>query len=85
MENEIKLAADQIAVRFLVSQLYTHKFFADPEARLLMPDALRAMAKRDAEDAKQTGGIEARLLGEVHKKVDEFFTEVETNLQKIGM
>lgn len=85
MENEIKIAADQVALRLLVSQLYMHKFFEDSGARDALPELVRRVTRQDADEAIQRGGMEAALLAQVHRSVDSFFTEVETNLIRAGL
>lgn len=80
MENELKIAADQIAQRFLISQLYMHKFATDPEAREFMPVALLTLTQRDVEKAAQQGGIESKLMEQVHLSVSEFLQDVEARL-----
>lgn len=83
MENELKIAADQIALRFLVTQLYMHKFATDPQAREFMPSALMTLTQRDAELTAQQGGIEARLMEQVHLSVGDFLQDVEARLEEM--
>lgn len=85
MENEVKIAADQIAQRFLIAQLYMHKFATDPQAREFMPAALLTLTQRDVELAAQQGGVEAKLMEQVHLSVADFLQDVETRLGEMNL
>lgn len=84
MENEIRIAADQIALRFLVTQLYAHKFFSDSQARTLLPEVILTTTKRDADLAAGQDDISAALMSQVHLSVERFFADVEMRLHKMG-
>jgi hypothetical protein len=82
MENDINVAAAQVATRFLVTQLYVHQFLMDPAARKHLPPALIGLAAADAE-ATTGNPLADRLLHGVHQEVQAFFADVENRLQSI--
>lgn len=84
MENQIRIAADQIALRLLVTNLYTQKFFDEPRARVMLPDAILAGTKRDANDAAQKDDMTAAVMSQVHLSVERFFMDVEVRLRDMG-
>ena len=84
MENEIRIAADQIALRLLVTQLYTQKFFDDPRARVMLPEAVLTATKQDAEVAALKDEITSKVMTQVHLSVERFFVDVEDRLSSVG-
>ena len=82
MDHNKKIAAQAIAQRFLLKQLYMEKFFHDQQARDLMPRALTAITLYDAQRSKTVDAADiAELLQLVHEEVEQFFTDVEASLQ----
>lgn len=84
MENEIRIAADEIALRLLVIQLYTQKFFDEPRARVMLPEAILTATKRDAEEAALKDVITSKVMTQVHLSVERFFVDEEDRLSSVG-
>lgn len=84
MENQIRIAADQIALRLLVTNLYTQKFFDEPRARVMLPEAILTTTKRDADNAASKDDMAAAVFAQVHLSVEQFFIDVEVRLLDMG-
>lgn len=85
MDNLKKIYAAQAVQRHLLLQLYMEKFWNDPQARTLMPNAVLTPLANGAEQAQ--GGADpnaAEFLDLIHADAKMFFNEVEQRLRELG-
>ncbi|WGG48942.1 hypothetical protein [Rugamonas sp. DEMB1] len=84
MDHNKRTAAAAIAQRMLLKQLYMEKFFQDPQARDLMPSAIASNTKATATQAAGVSDpLTSELMALVSEEVEQFFTDVESELQQI--